>query len=258
MTQETSRDGRLSSLQATTWQGVCAMACVLAGTVAHGQQHWGYAGETGPLRWAALSPAYRACAGSNQSPVDLARFAEADLPPIQFDYAASGVEVVNNGHTVQVASAAGSQITVDGRVYRLRQFHFHAPSEHRINGDSFPMEAHLVHTAAEGALAVVAVLFRAGDANAALAETLKNVPSSANEAHVFRPPLAPAGLLPANRDYYRLNGSLTTPPCTEGVLWLVLKQPALASPAQIEALAKMLPGPNNRPLQPLNARIVLR
>ena len=236
----------------------CAIACVLAGIAALGQESWGYAGGTGPLSWAALSPAYRACAGSNQSPVDLARFAEAELAPIQFDYAASGVEVVNNGHTVQVTSAAGSQITVDERVYRLRQFHFHAPSEHRINGDSFPMEAHLVHTAADGALAVVAVLFRAGGVNAALGEILKNAPGSGHEARIFHSPIAPAGLLPANRDYYRLNGSLTTPPCTEGVLWLVLKQPALASPAQIEALTKMLPGPNNRPLQPLNARIVLR
>ena len=254
MAQETSLDGRGSAL----WQGAWAIACVLGGIVPHAQEHWGYAGDTGPLRWAELSAAYRACAGSNQSPVDLARFAEADLAPIQFDYAASGVEVVNNGHTVQVTSAAGSQLTVDGRVYRLRQFHFHAPSEHRVNGESFPMEAHLVHTAADGALAVVAVLFSAGDASAALAGTLKNVPASANETHVFRSPLAPADLLPANRDYYRLNGSLTTPPCTEGVLWLVLKQPALASPAQIEALTKLLPGPNNRPLQPLNARIVLR
>ena len=234
------------------------IACLLAGILTHAQEHWGYAGDTGPLRWAELSAAYRACAGSNQSPVDLARFAEADLAPIQFNYAASGIEVVNNGHTVQVTSAAGSQITANGRVYSLRQFHFHAPSEHHVNGDSFPMEAHLVHAAADGALAVVAVLFRAGDANAMLADTLKNVPGSVDEAHVFRSPLAPAGLLPANRDYYRLNGSLTTPPCTEGVLWLVLKQPAYASPAQIEAFTKMLPGPNNRPLQPLNARIVLR
>ena len=239
--------------------GAWALACALAGVVAHGQGHWGYTGETGPERWAELSPDYRACAGSNQSPVNLDRFADAELAPIQFDYAATGIEVVNNGHTVQVTSAAGSQITVDGRVYGLKQLHFHAPSEHHINGEAFPMEAHFVHAAAEGDLAVVAVMFNAGDAtNAALAETLGNVPGEVHAVHAPSAPLALAELLPANRDHYRLNGSLTTPPCTEGVLWLVLKQPALASVAQIEALATMLAGPNNRPLQALNARIVLR
>ena len=239
--------------------GAWALACALAGAVAHGQGHWGYAGETGPERWAELSPDYLACTGSNQSPVNLDRFAEAELKPIQFDYAATGIEVVNNGHTVQVNSAEGSQITVDGRVYGLKQLHFHAPSEHHINGEAFPLEAHFVHAAAEGDLAVVALMFNAGDAtNAALAETLGNAPERVHAAHVPSAPLALADLLPANRDHYRLNGSLTTPPCTEGVLWLVLKQPALASVAQIEALAKTLAGPNNRPLQPLNARIVLR
>ena len=255
MPQETSLKVRSSSSWSATRRGACVIACLLTGAVAAGQAHWGYSGEAGAAHWAELSPA---CAGSNQSPVDLARFAEADLPPIQFSYAASVIDVVNNGHTVQVASAPGSQITIDGRIYRLLQVHFHAPSEHHINGASFPLEAHLVHAAENGDLAVVGVMYEAGDANGVLAETLGNVPGAVNEKHEFSAPLAPADLLPAERDYYRLNGSLTTPPCTEGVLWLVMKQPMAASPAQIDTLAKMLPEPNNRPLQPLNARIVLR
>ena len=255
MPQETSLNVRSSPSWSATRRGACVIACLLIGTVAVGQEHWGYSGEAGAAHWAELSPA---CAGSNQSPVDLARFAEADLPPIQFSYAASVIDVVNNGHTVQVASAPGSQITIDGRIYRLLQVHFHAPSEHHINGDSFPLEAHLVHAAENGDLAVVGVMYEAGDANGALAETLANVPDAVDEKHMFSAPLAPADLLPAERDYYRLSGSLTTPPCTEGVLWLVMKQPMAASPAQIETFAKMLPEPNNRPLQPLNARIVLR
>ena len=242
----------------TLWLATCAIALALFNPVASAQTHWSYSGGTGPLHWAELSPEHQACAGSNQSPVDLNHFVEADLAPIRFSYDQSATEVVNNGHTVQVKSAGDSKIILDGRAYRLWQFHFHAPSEHHINGVSFPMEMHLVHVAADGDLAVVGVMFTVGADNAVLAEVWDNVSRRVDEKKVFDSPLAPADLLPKDRDYYRLNGSLTTPPCTEGVIWLVMKQPAAASQEQITALAEMLDSPNNRPVQPLNARVVLR
>ena len=241
------------------WQVACGLAIALLGTVAGAQTHWGYSGGTGPLHWAELSPEYQACAGSNQSPVDLTQFVEADLAPITFSYGRrSATEVVNNGHTVQVRSTGDSEIILDGRAYRLLQFHFHAPSEHRVDGVAFPMEMHLVHAAPDGDLAVVAVMFTAGEGDSVLAELWQNVPGRVGENHVLASPLAPAALLPKDRDYYRLNGSLTTPPCTEGVTWLVMKQPLSASSQQITALLELLAGPNNRPVQPLNARVVLR
>ena len=237
-----------------------AMLAVLAmlSTAAAGEARWSYSGDTGPPHWAQLSPSYAACAGANQSPLDLAEFVDADLPPIDISYVSSGVAIVNNGHTVQVEHANGSEIGIDGRVYRLLQIHFHAPSENRIHGAEFPIEAHFVHIGPDGDLAVIAVMFLAGEHNAALAQAWKHLPQRTDEKHVFDPPIAPAALLPEARDYYRFNGSLTTPPCTEGVIWLVMKAPVSASTEQIAALAETLRGPNNRPVQPRNARVVLR
>ena len=234
------------------------LALALLSTAAVGETRWGYSGETGPAHWAKLSPEYAACAGVNQSPLDLAEFVEADLPPIDFSYAASGAAIFNNGHTVQVESASGSEIGTGGRTYRLLQLHFHAPSENRIHGTEFPMEAHFVHVGPDGDLAVVAVMFEAGEHNAALAQAWQHMPTRTDEKHAFDPPIAQAALLPEARDYYRFNGSLTTPPCTEGVIWLVMKATVSASAEQIAALAGALHGPNNRPVQPRNARVVLR
>ena len=230
-----------------------AMLC----TGASGQARWSYSGDTGPPHWSQLSPNYAACAGANQSPLDLAEFVDADLPAININYAPSGVAILNNGHTVQVESASGSEIGIDGRIYRLLQLHFHAPSENQINGTEFPFEAHFVHVGPDGDLAVIAVMFQAGEHNAALAQAWERLPRT-DEKHVFDPPLAQAALLPEARDYYRFNGSLTTPPCSEGVIWLVMTTPVSASTEQIAALVATLGGPNNRPVQPRNARLVLR
>lgn len=240
------------------WRTVLAGLAMLAGTVAAGEALWSYSGDTGPPNWAQLSPSYAACAGANQSPLDLGEFVDAELPPIDINYVPSGVAILNNGHAVQVESGSGSEIGVGGRVYRLLQLHFHAPSENRINGAEFPIEAHFVHVGPDGDLAVIAVMFEAGEHNAALAEAWEHMPQRTAEKHVFDPPIAPAALLPEGRDYYRFNGSLTTPPCTEGVIWLVMKTPVSASTEQIAALAEALGGPNNRPVQPRNARVVLR
>lgn len=219
---------------------------------------WGYTGDIGPEHWAELSPQYRACAGKNQAPINLTGFTEADLQPIRFDYRAGGNEILNNGHTVQVQYAADSSIAVDGRTFALKQFHFHAPSENHINGRSFPMEAHLVHADKDGHLAVIAVMFTHGEANKGLAEAWAKMPQHAGDKHALPSPVAAADILPANRDHYRFNGSLTTPPCTEGVRWLVMKEPVPASAEQIERFARVMHHPNNRPIQATNARAVLR
>ena len=220
--------------------------------------HWGYEGEAGPEAWARLDPAFAACSGKNQSPIDLTGMIEADLDPIEFAYEAGGGEILNNGHTVQVNYAPGSTIQVDGRTFELKQFHFHAPSENHVDGKSFPMEAHFVHADKDGNLAVVALLFTEGAANTALPAAWAKMPKAAGEKNALPEPFAAESLLPSRRDYFRFSGSLTTPPCTEGVRWLVLKKPASVSRAQVAAFAAALPHPNNRPVQPVNARPVLK
>lgn len=221
--------------------------------------HWNYAGEVGPAHWAEFEPDFGVCSsGRNQSPVDLGNFIEADLPEIAFDYAPGGHEVVNNGHAVQVNYNAGSSITVDSTVFELKQFHFHSPSEHTINGKSFPMVAHFVHADAEGNLAVVALMFEEGGSNKLLQQVARQVPQVENGKAGLAPPVAATDLLHPNREYYRYNGSLTTPPCSEGVRWFVLKQPATATAEQLQMVVKAIGHPNNRPLQPIGARSVLK
>jgi len=235
--------------------GGMAFAAEHAGSAA---PHWDYAGKLGPEHWAALDPAFTACAGRNQSPVDLGHFIEAALPPIAFNYKAGGHDVINNGHTIQVDYHQGSSIAIDNDVFALKQFHFHAPSENHIDGKSFPIEAHFVHADAHGNLAVVAVMFVQGAGNPALETLWSHLPAKADDRNNLSPEVAAAGLLPANRDYYRYEGSLTTPPCSEGVRWFVLKQPVTASAAQISRLVKALGHANNRPVQPIGARVVLK
>lgn len=219
--------------------------------------HWEYSGEAGPENWAKLSPEYGACAGKNQSPINLSGLIDAKLKPIAFSYKAGTTEILNNGHTVQVNAAEGSSITVDGIQFDLKQFHFHAPSENLINGKSYPLEAHLVHADKDGNLAVVAVMFNAGTASAALEKAWAQMPKNSGDKVDLSAKLSPLDLLPKNRDYYRFNGSLTTPPCSEGVRWLVMKHPASASKEQIETFAHVMHHPNNRPVQAVNARPVL-
>ena len=220
--------------------------------------HWEYTGDAGPAHWSTLAPEFAACAGRNQSPIDLDNFIEAELPPIAFDYKAGGHDVVNNGHTIQVNYDAGSSISIDDDTFALKQFHFHAPSENHVDGKSFPIEAHFVHVDANGDLAVVAVMFEQGDSNPTLDKLWVGLPGKEGPSQELSPEIAAADLLPGDRDYYRYEGSLTTPPCSEGVRWLVLKQLVPASAEQIGILTKALGHPNNRPVQPVGARVVLQ
>ncbi|MDX1374174.1 MAG: carbonic anhydrase family protein [Burkholderiales bacterium] len=222
-------------------------------------QHWGYTGESGPEHWSKLDAKFAMCGlGRNQSPVDLRGFVEAELKPLKLAYKAGAADIVNNGHTVQVNYAPGSRLTVNGRSFELKQFHFHAPSENHISGKPYALEAHLVHADKDGNLAVVAVMFNEGKANALLSRLWEKMPAQAGGKAELPAGLSVTGILPAKRGYYRFNGSLTTPPCSEGVWWLVMKNPMSASKAQIGQFSKTLGFANNRPVQPLNARAVLR
>lgn len=239
-------------------KSLLACSLLLCPVVFAAAPHWEYSGEAGPAHWAKLTPEFGQCAGSNQSPVDLSGLVEAKLAPLVLHYKAGGNTVVNNGHTVQVGYAPGSTLQLDGTRFELKQFHFHAPSENLIEGKSYPLEGHLVHVSDKGEIAVVAVMFEAGKANSALAAAWSALPAKVGEIQALKTPLVAEQLLPENRDYYRFSGSLTTPPCSEGVRWLVMKQPVEVSQAQIDAFKAVVHHPNNRPVQPLNGRVVLQ
>lgn len=244
-----------------SWKIAIAAASVLCSTSTFAQKHWGYEGEEGPSNWAKLDPKFVMCGlGKNQSPIDITGFVEADLKPLKFTYSAGAQEIaiVNNGHTIQVNYAPGSSVTVDGREFELKQFHFHSPSENKIDGKQYPLEAHLVHADKDGNLAVVALMFEEGAPSAALTRLWEKMPANSGDKNPLPAGMSVVQLLPAQRDYYRYDGSLTTPPCSEGVRWLVLKRVATASKAQIDLFATTVGHPNNRPLNPVNARTVLK
>ena len=225
----------------------------------HAAPHWEYSGAAGPEHWASLDPAFRACTGGkSQSPIDVTGTVDVDLPALTFDYGTAATEILHNGHTIQVPFPAGNAVTVDGRSYGLKQFHFHAPSEHHVAGRSYPLEAHLVHADSGGGLLVVGVFFEQGPTNPALARLWVHMPPVAGETHPLAAPLLPSLLLPMERDSYRFTGSLTTPPCSEGVQWIVLREPVTASAGQVDLITAALGEANNRPLQALNDRVVYR
>lgn len=217
---------------------------------------WAYEGAGGPQHWAELAPEYAACArGNRQSPIDIEGGIAVDLDPIAFDYRASGFRVVDNDHTVQVDVDPGSAIEVLGRRYELQQFHFHLPAEERVAGRRFAMVAHLVHRSADDRIAIVAVLLEPGDANAAVQAVWNNLPLERGEPVVARKSLELASLLPADAGYYTFMGSLTTPPCTEGVLWMVMREPLTVSAEQIATFARLHPM-NARPVQRTAGRLI--
>lgn len=218
--------------------------------------HWTYEGEHGPEHWGGMMDEYAACGqGQAQSPIDIAGAQDEAMPDIGFVYKPSKINILNNGHTIQVSYDEGSAITLDGVTYNLLQFHFHDPSEHTVAGKPFAMELHLVHKNAKGELAVVGVLIEEGKENAAFNTIWKSLPKKADEKVSLVDVISADDLLPKGRAYYRYPGSLTTPPCSEGVSWLVLKEPIQMSAAQINAFKEII-HENARPVQPLNKRSV--
>ncbi|HTT13921.1 MAG TPA: carbonic anhydrase family protein [Burkholderiaceae bacterium] len=230
---------------------------ILAPAAEHDAPHWSYSGKTGPATWGKLEEDFGTCGlGTAQSPIDIHDSAvkKADLPTIQFDYKASPLKIIDNGHTIQVNYAPGSSITVGGKQYELVQFHFHKPSEEKINGKNFAMVAHLVHKDADGKLAVVAVLLSTGHDNPFIKTLWANLPNDKEMEHaVDAVTINVADLLPKDRAYYTFTGSLTTPPCSEGVTWFVLKHPASISKSEVARFGKSYPM-NARPVQPVNGR----
>ena len=220
--------------------------------------HWSYDGAEGPGHWSELEAGFSTCSsGKNQSPVNLTGFIKAELAPIEFDYKADGDNIINNGHTVQVNFAQGSSMALNGHSFDLKQFHVHSPSENQIEGKTFPMEAHFVHADANGSLAVIAVMFEEGKPNAELEKAWKSLPYEAGKKVTLTDSVLGTALMPDDKTYYRFNGSLTTPPCTEGVTWLVMKKPVTASKEQIENFTHVMHHHNNRPVQAINARTIL-
>lgn len=218
--------------------------------------HWSYQGEGAPEHWADLSPEFALCAtGQRQSPIDIHGGVAVDLEPIAFDYRPSGFAVLDNGHTVQVNVGSGNRITISGKRYDLLQFHFHRPSEERIDGRQFDMVAHLVHKSDEGRLAVVAVLLQEGSAQPLIQQVWNALPLEQGVAQPAPGSINLTHLLPEDRRYFTYMGSLTTPPCSEGVLWLVLKQPVTLTAAQIGVFSHLYPM-NARPVQPQSGRLI--
>jgi carbonic anhydrase len=226
---------------------------------AHGASHathWSYDGEGGPAGWGAMKPEFATCSsGKRQSPIDIRDGIKVQLDPVQFEYKPSGFRVIDNGHTIQVNVAAGNAIEVMGRRFELLQFHFHRPSEERIDGRQFDMVAHLVHKDLEGRLAVIAVLLDRGSAQPLVQTIWNNLPLEKGDELAARGTIDLNALLPPERSYFTYMGSLTTPPCSEGVLWMVMKQPVPISPDQIAIFSRLYPM-NARPIQSVSGRLI--
>jgi carbonic anhydrase len=218
---------------------------------------WEYEGKRGELNWGKLNPAYQACSkGHEQSPIDIrgARLNKA-LTPIEFHYIAGPVTLVNDGHTVVAHVNPGSYIVAGGVRYELVEFDFHHPGEEAVKGKLSDMSVHLVHRSADGKMAVIAVRFieDAGSPNAVLAELWPHLPRTAGAAEKVAEMVSAGGLLPADRGYWTYMGSLSTPPCTEGVRWFVFEQDLSLSRDQLRVFAALF-RVNSRGLQEAHGR----
>jgi carbonic anhydrase len=226
--------------------------------------HWGYTGEAGPAAWGSLSPVYAACGnGKLQSPINLISAKGDGTNSLKMEYKTTSLriahhehvdDIVDNGHTIQITVEEGSTITLNGKVFTLKQFHFHTPSEHTLSGKHFPMEMHLVHQAADGSFAVIGVFIEEGKANDNFAKIIEHLPNAPGETkHLAEQKLDLQLHIPKNISSYHYKGSLTTPPCSENVDWLILRDKITMSAEQLKAFSSRLKN-NNRPVQALNDR----
>ncbi len=220
------------------------------------QSDWGYGGAANPSAWGKLTPEFRTCAvGMEQSPIDLKDAVTGSSAPIIFNYKSSPLIVVNNGHTIRIDYAPGSSISIDGEVYTLLQFHFHTPSEHQIDGIATAMELHLVHRNLTDKLAVVGVMMETGTEHPLINKIWRSIPLSGQTNIIKTTTINAADLLPTRKSYYSYAGSLTTPPCSEGVKWYVLESPISVAVEQLDRF-KMFYPVDARPIQPSNDRII--
>lgn len=219
---------------------------------------WTYEGAKGPAHWGELNPDYGTChTGKFQSPIDIRESVNAELAPLNLHYHSAAETLVNNGHTLQVTVQEHEEVELDGQQFVLQQYHFHTPSENLIGGKTFPLEAHFVHSSKNNELLVVAVMFNIGAENEALSPLLAATSDKIGEVVVLNQAMNIRSLFPENLHYYRFSGSLTTPPCTEGLRWVVLKEPVTLSQSQLEKFQHALQHANNRPVQPLNGRLIV-
>ena len=234
----------------TFFAGAVGLLGSAVAATASEKAHWGYRANNGPAHWSTMNDKFRTCGtGNQQSPIDIPKTAGKAAAKVSFDYRAGSATVVNNGHTIQVNVAKGNKLRIGKRSYRLVQFHFHTPSENTVAGLHYPMEAHLVHADEKGRLAVVALMVRIGGKG--LIDRLPK-PTEVN-AMTSAGTVNPADLLPSDKKHYAFQGSLTTPPCSEGVSWIVMKQPVEAANATVAQFYAIL-GANNRPTNPRNGR----
>jgi len=224
----------------------------------HPEHTWSYSGAQGPEHWGDLKPEFAACkTGHRQSPIDIRDTRKGDLPPIQFDYKPSPLHIIDDGHSIMINYGSGSHISVGGKTYQLKQFHFHRPSEEKLNGEGYDMAIHLVHADEQGNLAVVAVLLQNGAENVVIHKLWDHLPTKKEKEELLDGVEIDASrLLPVDRGYYTFPGSLTTPPCSESVTWFVLKHPVTISAAEIEQFGRLYPN-NARPTQAQYDRTVL-
>ena len=244
----------------TPARAVCALALVWGSSTLQAQTavpHWEYSGnQADPAHWGQLDPTYEGCAiGAYQSPIDITETVKVKLPPLQFHYSPAAPALMNNGHSLEVRLPAGQSLAVGDDTYQLQQLHFHSPGEESVAGRRAAMSAHLVHRDAKGEIGVVAVMIQTGAANPAYETLFAHLPRLAETVVVDDFQLDVSALLPASKGYYSYTGSLTTPPCTEGVNWIILKTPITLSEKQIAEFQQMF-NDTARPLQPVNGRLI--
>ena len=228
-----------------------------AGEHAAGPAHWAYEGATGPEHWGELSADFKVCnLGLEQTPVDLKGAVRAVVGRLDISFQPMKLRVVNNGHTIQVNCDAGSASEIGGTRFELVQFHFHHPSEHLLAGKAFDLECHFVHRSAAGDLAVIGVFIRPGASNSGLEPVWAAMPREQGPERATGMVFDPSDLLPKERGYFRYAGSLTTPPCSEGITWTIFKEPVEASPEQIRQFASLFPV-NARSVQSIHRRFLL-
>jgi carbonic anhydrase len=217
--------------------------------------HWDYMGIEGPKHWGMLTEEYMTCeSGDRQSPINISMTHHGDHhQKLVFHYQTSQLHEMNNGHTIQVSHVSKCRVDLNDRKYQLRQFHFHSPSEHHIEGEAFPMEMHLVHQDETGHVLVLAVMMATDATEPVLSKLWKWLPGQTNQEVSIPLELNLMDFLPTSTKHYAYSGSLTTPPCTEGVQWIVLKDPMHVTPQDVDQFVQII-GQNARPIQPLRNR----